>query len=95
MLLKNFVTNFTREIQSGQEALLTTGEQIKLYYENQMNNQYKKDEKIMKDIIRKNVKPANESDKMELIIHYRNIKTKDFIMKNNSASNNNDPLSKS
>ena len=35
-----------------------------------MNNQYKKDEKIMKDIIRKYVKPANENDKMELIIYY-------------------------
>ena len=68
---------------------------IKLYYENQMNNQYKKDEKIMKDIIRKNVKPANENDKMELIIYYRNIKTKNLIMKNNIASNNNNPLSKS
>ena len=40
-----------------------------------MNNQYKKHEKIMKDIIRTNVKPANENDKMELIIYYRNIKT--------------------
>ena len=59
-----------------------------------MNNQYKKDEKIMKDIIRKNVKPANENDKRELI-YYRNIKTKDLIMKKNIASNNNDPLSKS
>ena len=49
----------------------------------------------MKDIIRKNVKPANENDKMELIIYYRNIKTKDLIMKYNIASNNNDPLSKS
>ena len=61
-----------------------------------MNNQYKKDEKIMKDIIiRKNVKPANENDKMVLIIYCRNIKTKDLIMKNNIASINNDPLSKS
>ena len=39
-----------REKQSGQEAPQTTGDKIKLYYENQMNNQYKKDEKIMKDI---------------------------------------------
>ena len=32
---------------------------------------------------------------MESIIYYRNIKTKDLIMKNNISSNNNDPLSKS
>ena len=49
----------------------------------------------MKDIIRKNVKPANENDKMELIIYYRNIKPKHLIMKNNIASNNKYPLSKS
>ena len=94
-VIEKIITNFTREKQSRQEAPQTTGDKIKLYYENQMNNQYKKDEKIMKDIIRKNVKPANENDKMELIIYYRNIKTKDLIMKNNIASNNNDPLSKS
>ena len=49
----------------------------------------------MEDIIRKNVKPVNENDRMELIIYYRNIKIKDLIMKNNIASNNNDHLSKS
>ena len=38
----------------------------------------------MKDIIRKNVKPANENDKMELIIYYRNIKTKHLVMKKTS-----------
>ena len=43
----------------------------------------------MKDIMRKNVKPANEKYKMELIIYYRNIKTKDLIMKNNIISHNN------
>ena len=94
-VIEKIITNFTGEKQSRQEAPQTTGDKIKLYYENQMNNQYKKDEKIMKDIIRKNVKPANENDKMELIIYYRNIKTKHLIMKNNIASNNNDPLSKS
>ena len=65
-VIEKIVTNFTREKQSGQEASQTNGDKIKLYYENRMNNQYKKDEKIMKDIIRKNVKLANENDKMEL-----------------------------
>ena len=57
-VIEKIVTNFTREKQSGQKAPQTTGDKIKLYYENRMNNQYKKDEKIMKDIIRKNVMPA-------------------------------------
>ena len=94
-VIEKVVTNFTREKQSGQEAPQTTGDKIILNYENQMNKQYKKDEKMMKDILRKNLKLANENDKMELIIYYRNVKTKDLIMKNNIASHNNDPLSKS
>ena len=66
-----------------------------IHYENQMNSQYKKDEN-MKDIMRRNVKSANENDKMELIIYYQNIKTRDLIMKKkNIASNNNDLFSKS
>ena len=73
MLLKKLSQILQEKKKSIQEAPQTTGDKIKLYYENQMNNQYKKDEKIMKDIIRKNVKPANENDKMELIIYYRNI----------------------
>ena len=45
-VIEKVVTNFTREKQSRQEAPLTTGNKIKLYYENQMNSQYKKDEKV-------------------------------------------------
>ena len=74
-IIEKNVTNFTKDKQSRQEAPLTTGDKLKLYYDNQMNNQYKKDEKIMKDIIRTNVKPTKEDDKMELILYYRYIKT--------------------
>ena len=51
-VIEKIVTNFTRVRQSGQEAPLATGHKIKLYFENQMNNQYKKDEKIMKEYTR-------------------------------------------
>ena len=50
------------------------------------------DEKIVKDAIRKNVKPTNEDDKKELIIYYQNIKTKDIIMKNSITSINNSSI---
>ena len=41
-----------------------------------MNPQYKKDEKILKDIIKKNVKPANNN------IYYKNLKINKLIMYN-------------
>jgi len=49
-----------------------------------MNDQYKKDEKIMKDILKQHVNTNNENEKLELIIYYSNVKTKNLIMKNNS-----------
>ena len=39
-----------------------------------MNPQYRKDEKILKDIIKKNVKPANNTHEINTIIYYKNLK---------------------
>ena len=47
---------------------------IKLYYENQMNSNYKKDEKIMKDIVKRNVKTTDINSKLTSIIYYCNTK---------------------
>ena len=41
-----------------------------------MNGQYKKDEKVIKDIIKQNVKPTNENEKIDVVIYYKNLKTK-------------------
>ena len=48
-----------------------------------MNDQYKKDENILKDIIKQNVKPNDINDELDIIIYYKNMKTKSLIMKNN------------
>ena len=53
------------------ETLIGTNkEQLKLFYENQMNYQYKKDEKIIKDIIKKNVKSIDDNKVICIIIYY-------------------------
>ena len=56
-----------------------------------MNDQYKKDEKI---IIRNNVKTTDHNKKLKIIIYYRNCKVKNLIMKNNITQKN-DKLSTS
>ena len=48
-----------------------------------MNEQYKKDEKLIKDIISNNVKTTDHNKKMKIIIYNRNCKIKNLIMKNN------------
>ena len=47
-----------------------------------MNAQYKKDEKILKDIIKKNVKPANNTHEINIIIYYKNLKVNNLKMYN-------------
>ena len=64
------------------------------YYQNQMHCNYKKDEKVLKDIIKHNVKPTNNQEELDVIVYYKNLKTRDLIMKNNSCASQ-DKLSKS
>ena len=43
-------------------------EQLKIFYKNQMNYQYKNDHNIIKDIIKKNVKPIDGIKETSIII---------------------------
>ena len=55
---------------------------IKLYYKNTMSTGYKEDEKALKNIIYKNVKPTDENTRLDLVIYYKSRKTADLVMKN-------------
>lgn len=59
---------------------------IILYYKNHMSTAYLQDEKIMKKIIRNNVKTVNDNDKINIRIYYANQKTSSMIMKNNNCT---------
>ena len=52
-----------------------------------MNDQYKKDEKIIKDIISSNVKITDHNKRLKIVIYYRNCKVKN-LMKNNITHKN-------
>ena len=43
-------------------------EQLKIFYQNQMNYQYKNDDNIIKDIIKKNIKPIDGIKETSMII---------------------------
>ena len=47
-----------------------------------MNPQYKKDEIILQDIVKKNVNPANNTHEINTIIYYKNLKVNNLIMYN-------------
>ena len=49
-----------------------TAEPIKLYYKGVMSTAYKTDERVLRDIIQKNVAPTNSDQQLKLIIYYKN-----------------------
>ena len=67
-----------------------TNERIKLFYNAIMHQNYKQEEQAIRKIIDKNVKPADENAKIDLIIYYKNSKTRNLIMKNNPRPHQDD-----
>jgi len=63
----------------------TIGKIHKVYYQNQMSNSYKTDERVIKDIIRRNVTCNTPTDKLALITYYKNEKLSRMIMNNNMS----------
>ena len=55
-----------------------------LSYHNQMHDNYKSDEKILKTLIHRNILPTDPNKKIKLI-YYNKFKISNLIMKNNSS----------
>jgi len=75
-----------KQLEKQQQTQTTETQQGKvhhIYYKNYMNTQYKTDEKVIKDILKKNVKCNNDSDRVQLNIYYQSKKTRQLVMTNN------------
>ena len=60
-------------------------EEIKIYYRAFFSTAHKQEERIMKEIIHKNVKPTDPNTRINLQIYYRNKKTSQLLLRNNTA----------
>ena len=65
-----------------------TSNKIKLYFQGQMCKNYKVEEKQLKYIINKNVKPTSDDNKLELVVYYKTRKLKELFIKNKTATPN-------
>ena len=85
-----FLANKSRQNSRDEKA------KIIVYYQNQMPVNIKKDEKVLKHVIKHNFKPTNNQEELDVIVyrHYKNLKTRYLIMKNISCASQ-DKLSKS
>ncbi|XP_050709685.1 uncharacterized protein LOC126994416 [Eriocheir sinensis] len=55
---------------------------INIYYKSHFSTAYKEDERIMKQIIRRNVTPTDPEKKLNIVIYYKSKKTSHLIMRN-------------
>jgi len=84
--IKTFLEKAINPKQANNQSMQTTN----VYYKNQMNSSYKVDEQVMKKIIRDNVKCKEENNRLQLVIYYNNLKTKNMVMRNNLSANKRD-----
>ena len=92
LLVNNGYTNtdvdkeikFLLDIHMNKQTKQSNSTVSHLYYRNYMSSQYKTDEKVLKDIISKNVKGTGDNV-LKLHIYYQNMKTRNLVMKNNPA----------
>lgn len=94
MLINNnysnsFVDNLVKKFMLGVRSISSHKSKetsIPIFYQAQMHKNYKVDEKIIKDIVAKNVKSIDPSSKVKVLIYYKNTKTSNLVMKNNLTS---------
>ena len=55
---------------------------INVFYENQINKANKIDERIIKNNVSRNFQCSNVNDRLNLIIYYKNKKSKQLVIKN-------------
>ena len=60
---------------------------IEVFYKNQMNGNYKLEERILKNIVYKNVKcNDSENEQLKIIFYYKNSKTANLVIKNSPTT---------
>ena len=84
-IINKNIKNFIDQKHQG-KILQNQDHNIKIYYKAQMHKNYKTDERILKEIIARNVKCVEKNTSLKTIIYYNSPKTSNSIIKNNSRT---------
>ena len=76
--INNFLTNINKSEINKQKK-----DKVTLLYKNQMTSYYKEEEKHLKKIIAKYIKPKTTDNEVEVRIYYKTKKLKNLLIKNN------------
>ena len=73
-----------KHMESGREEVKPNI--IKVFFKNTFHPAYKKDERVLKDIIKRNCQPKSEGSEIRLMTYYTSPKTSSYVISNNMAN---------
>ena len=76
----------TEEAHGNQDQSKQKSQVHKVFYMNQMNKAYQKDEQVMKNILKKNVIPK-DGHEVRLMVYYKSMKTSNLVIRNRAKPN--------
>lgn len=85
---RDMISKHTDKDKTNTDPTMTqtnTTNDITLYYKNTITPAWKKDEKVIRDIVTRNIKPANPDAKLRFIVYYKSPKTASLVMRNDST----------
>jgi len=82
-VIKKIVTGKLTQRQNNTNEI---GNEVKLFFCNQMSSDFKLTENRLKKIVNNNVKVANDNDQLKLLIYYRGKKLRSLFIRNKQTS---------
>lgn len=79
-IIESIVNDYVRKKIEKEDCVQK--QQINLYFQGQMVQNYEVEEKQLKNIVKKYVRPTSEDKELNICIYYKNRKLKNLVMKN-------------
>ena len=82
-LVDQHINTFIHNKFSDKQSPTIKSNVIPIFYKSQYHSNYKIEERIIKNIVKTNVKPTQTDSKVNIIFYYKNPKTCNLVIKNN------------
>ena len=82
-LVDQHINTFIHNKFSDKQSPTIKSNVIPIFYKSQYHSNYKIEERIIKNIVKTNVKPIQTDSKVNIIVYYKNPKTCNLVIKNN------------
>ena len=80
------IRKFLEKKQTCKENATARPNIIPIFYNSQMHRNYRLDERVLREILKTNIKCNDENGKVQMTFYHKNIKSANLVMRNNMAA---------